>query len=261
VGTDRRLEGLALKAGPLGEHDRLLTVLSAETGVIRLAVPGARRPRSSLAAAVPLTLLELQVVGQRGLPRLRQLRVRHSFNAVGQRLDTLAGAQALAELCLALVAGDDPIPGLLDTVLLHLERLEICSRTPTPEPGLALATTVQAAVHLLALGGYGLPLQSCCRSGAPLLPPIGQWEWRCSLLADEGFAIAWHPGAAIQLNPSELALLQRLPRAELPRRRDGALMGPPEVWLRLLSVVECWIRSHLPRPVRALAMVHEAGRS
>jgi DNA repair protein RecO (recombination protein O) len=246
VGPDRRLLGLALRVGPLGEHDRLLTLLGAETGVIRMAVPGARRPRSSLAAAVPLTLLELQVVGRRGLPRIRQLRVRHSFHAVGQQLDTLAGAQALAELCIALVADDDPITGLLDTVLLHLERLEACSQTPAAEPGLALATTVQAAVHLLALGGYGLPLQSCCRSGAPLQPPIGQWEWRCSLLADEGF---------------ELALLQRLPGSELPRRRDGALMGPPEVWLRLLTVVECWIRSHLPRPVQALAMVREAGRS
>jgi len=261
VGTDRRIEGLALKVGPLGEHDRLLTMLSDQDGVSRLAVPGARRPRSSLAAAVPLTLLELQVVGQRGLPRVRQLRVRHSFNAVGQRLETLAGAQALAELCIALVAGDDPIPGLLETVVLHLERLEACSRSMPPQPAIALAGTVQATVHLLALGGYGLPLQSCCRTGDDLEPPIGQWDWRCSLLADEGFAIGSQPGAAIELNPSELALLQRLTRAELPRRRDGELMGPTEVWLRLLTVVECWIRSHLPRPVRSLAMVRDAGRS
>ena len=42
---ERRLEGLALKVGPLGEHDRLLTLLSDEAGVVRLAVPGARRPK------------------------------------------------------------------------------------------------------------------------------------------------------------------------------------------------------------------------
>lgn len=58
---ERRLEGLVLKVGPLGEHDRLLTLLSDAEGVTRLAVPGARRPKSSLAAAAPLTLLELQV--------------------------------------------------------------------------------------------------------------------------------------------------------------------------------------------------------
>ena len=255
--ADRRLEGLALKVGPLGEHDRLLTLLSDQVGVIRLAVPGARKPKSSLAGAVPLTQLELQVVGRRGLPRVRQLRVQHNFGAVGQRLETLAGAQALAELCMGLVEDDDPLNGLLDAVVIHLERLEAISRGPD-DGSLALASSVQACVHLLAIGGYGLPLQSCCRSGAPLIPPIGQWEWRCSLIADEGLAIGSQPGAAVQLNPSELALLQRLPRAELPRRRDGELMGPIEVWLRLLAVVECWIRCHLPRPVRSLGMLREA---
>ena len=80
--ADRRLEGLALKVGPLGEHDRLLTLLSDQVGVIRLAVPGARKPKSSLAGAVPLTQLELQVVGRRGLPRVRQLRVQHNFGCL-----------------------------------------------------------------------------------------------------------------------------------------------------------------------------------
>ena len=101
---DRRMTGLALKVGPLGEHDRLLTLLSDEAGVVRLAVPGARKPRSSLAAAVPLTLLDLQVVGRRGLKRVRQLQVVHNYGGVGRQLETLAAAQALAELAIALVA-------------------------------------------------------------------------------------------------------------------------------------------------------------
>ena len=68
---DKRLSGLALKVGPLGEHDRLLTLLSDEAGVVRLAVPGARKPRSSLAAAVPLTLLELRFI--KGAKRIHKL--------------------------------------------------------------------------------------------------------------------------------------------------------------------------------------------
>ena len=90
MSPERRIEGLALKVGPLGEHDRLLTLLSDEVGLIRLAVPGARKPRSSLAAAVPLTTLALQVGGRSGLLRVRQLRVQHNFGNVGQRLETLA---------------------------------------------------------------------------------------------------------------------------------------------------------------------------
>ena len=252
---ERRLTGLALKVGPLGEHDRLLTLLSDEAGVVRLAVPGARRPRSSLAAAVPLTLLDLQVVGRRSLQRVKQLQVLHNYSGVGQQLETLASAQALAELAIALVSDDDPVPGLLDTVLVHLEGFESLSRTSPTDADVCLAMLVQAGVHLLALGGYGIPLQSCCRTGAELLPPIGEWQWRCSLLPEEGLAIGSLPGAKLQFNPSELALLQRLPRPELPRRRDGELMGPRPVWLKLLAVLECWCRTHLPRPVRSLAMV------
>ena len=267
MSPERRIEGLALKVGPLGEHDRLLTLLSDDVGLIRLAVPGARKPRSSLAAAVPLTTLELQIGGRSGLLRVRQLRVQHNFGNVGQRLETLAAAQALSELSIALVAGDDPVPGMLSAVLMHLERLELLARkqrdsemerSEGERADRTLATLVQACVHLLALGGYGLPLQTCCRSGAALSPPIGNWDWRCSLLADEGLAIGAQAGAAIQLNPSELALLQRLTRLELPERQDGGLMGPRPVWLRLFTLLECWCRVHLPRPVRSFAMVREA---
>lgn len=249
---ERRLEGLALKVGPLGEHDRLLSLLSDAEGVTRLAVPGARRPKSSLAATAPLTLMELQVGGRSGLARVRQLRVLRSFSRLGERLETLSAAQAFCELCLQ-IAADDPVEGLLSMLLLHLERLE----RHGDDSDLVLAGAVQACIHLLTLGGYGLPLQTCCITGNPLDPPLGQWDWRCSLLPQDGFAIDEQPGAAIQLNPSELALLQRLTRAELPRRRDGELMGPPAVWRRLLRVVEIWSRTHLNRPSKALAMLRE----
>ena len=53
------------------------------------------------------------------------------------------------------------------------------------------------------------------------------------------------PGARVVLNASELALLQRLPRPALPRRRDGELMGPEAVWLHLLELVEVWCGEHL----------------
>ena len=44
MNSSKYLKGLCLKVGPLGENDRLLTILSDEEGVTRLAVPGARRP-------------------------------------------------------------------------------------------------------------------------------------------------------------------------------------------------------------------------
>ena len=95
-------------------------------------------------------------------------------------------------------------------------------------------------------------------AGAPLLPPIGYWDWRCSLLPSEGLAIGAIPGARVMLNPSELALLQRLTRPAPPRRRDGQLMGPEAVWLHLLDLVEAWCGEHLGQRPRAFRLLRTA---
>jgi DNA repair protein RecO (recombination protein O) len=145
---------------------------------------------------------------------------------------------------------------VLDDLLLQLNRLELVvkERQGALE---ALAIAVQGAVHLLALGGYALPLASCARSAEPLEPPIGNWEWRCSLLPAEGFVIGAVVGAQMVLNASELALLQRLLRPALPRKRDGELMGPEPVWLRLLQLQELWSREHLSRGARSWRLLRQ----
>ena len=256
MSPEQRLEGLVLRSSPLGETDRLLTLLSASEGLTRLAAPGARKPKSSLAAAVPLAVLSLQVGGRSGLRRVRQLQVLRNFSALAERLETLAAAQGLAELTLQLVPSDAPVEGVLDDLLLQLNRLEavVKERQLNLE---ALAIAVQGSVQLLALGGYALPLASCARSGDPLEPPLGNWEWRCSLLPSEGLVIGAVAGAQLVLNASELALLQRLLRPALPRRRDGELMGPEPVWLRLLQLVEIWSREHLGRSARSWRLLRQ----
>ena len=256
MGAELRLEGLSLKCGPLGETDRLLTLLSASDGLSRLAVPGARKPKSPLAAAVPLALLRLQVGGGSGLRRVRQLTVVRNFAALAGRLETLAAAQGLAELTIQLVPTGEGVPGLLEDLLMQLGRLELVVEDHQDSLE-ALAIAVQGCVHLLALGGYGLPLAHCARSGEPLEPPVGTWDWRCSLIPSEGFVVGAIPGAQLVMNASELALLQRLPRPALPRRRDGGLMGPEAVWLRLLALMELWSREHLGRNLRSWSLLRQ----
>ena len=256
MGAELRLEGLSLKCGPLGETDRLLTLLSASDGLSRLAVPGARKPKSPLAAAVPLALLRLQVGGGSGLRRVRQLTVVRNFAALAGRLETLAAAQGLAELTIQLVPTGEGVPGLLEDLLMQLSRLELVVQDHQDSLE-ALAIAVQGCVHLLVLGGYGLPLAHCARSSEPLEPPVGTWDWRCSLIPSEGFVVGAIPGAQLVLNASELALLQRLPRPALPRRRDGVLMGPEPVWLRLLALIELWSREHLGRNLRSWSLLRQ----
>ena len=62
MSSNQRMKGLSLKVGPLGESDRLLTILSEENGVSKLAIPGARKPKSRLGSTSPLNFLDLHVV-------------------------------------------------------------------------------------------------------------------------------------------------------------------------------------------------------
>ena len=253
---ENRIKGLALKVGPLGENDRLLTVLSEKEGIIRLAIPGARRPKSSLAAASPLTFLDLHIAGKGKLKRVRQIKVLRSYSKLGQRLETLAAAQALTELILMLVQDKDPQPNMLATTLIHFDRLESIKSTAKDDI-VILAHCIQSCIHILALGGYCIPLHTCARSGLRLEPPLGKWEWRCSLFPSEGFVIGAISNAEIQLNPSELALLQRLLKPSIPLDQKGELLGPKEVWLKLLVVLELWICTHLPKKVSSLQMLRD----
>ncbi|MFN6343443.1 MAG: hypothetical protein ACK4V5_02565, partial [Cyanobium sp.] len=55
------------------------------------------------------------------------------------------------------------------------------------------------------------------------------------------------------------ALLQRLVRPALPRRRDGTLLGPVTVWLRLLALVGFWCDEHLGRRPRSFRLLAGTG--
>ena len=250
--------GLSLKASALGERDRLLTVITPEEGITRLVVPGARRPGSSLAGATPLRELRLLVSRGRGsLGRVTQLEVRQTFAGLGRRLEFLAAAQLLAELTLLLVHQADPAPTSVELLQLHWQRLDQL----VPEAQVfreTLAIAVQGSMHLLASGGLALPTDWCCGDHGPLAPPLGNRDWRCSFFPAEGFRRGRQPGAAMVLNGSELALLQRLQRPALPRRRaDGDLMGPLPVWQRLLRLLRFWIGQHLQRQPRSLGFLEQ----
>ena len=256
--NERQVEGLCLQASVLGEQDRLLTLLSAEEGLVRIAASGARKPLSRLAAANVLTHFRGEVKRGRSLDRLGQISVFHSYGRLGKHLDTLAAAQWLLELCLLLVPQGQPLEGFLDLVLHRLDQLEQLLEAPAAQrQAEALATAVQTAVQLMQLAGYALPLSCDCRSGEPLEPPLGNWSWRCSVIPPEGFCIGPQPGAVLLLNASELALLQRLPRPQLPRCGNGSLMGPVPVWQRLLTLISFWCSEHLGRSPRSLALLRQ----
>ena len=253
---ESRLEGLCIKASPLGETDRLITILTDEQGIVRLAVPGARRPRSSLAAATPLTYLSLQIFGKRNLKTVRQIKILKSYSSLGRNIECLAAAQAITELTFLLVGNNDQQQNYLSCVLAHLDRIYFYEVSKQEDIKL-LSMSIQSLIHLLAIGGINLPIHHCCKTGEPIIPPLGNWEWSCYYLPNEGFSSIEDPQSTLKINASEVALLQRLLFSELPIKSNGELLGPRKVWLKISSIIETWISAQLEKELSSLKMLRE----
>ena len=251
-----RIEGLCIKASPLGESGRLITVLTDDQGIIRLAAPGARRPKSSLAAATPLTYLSFQIFGKRSLKSVRQIKILKSYNGLGKSIECLAAAQAITELTLLLVGNNDKQHGFLSSVLIHLDRI-YSHNNQSQEDFKTLAMSIQSLIHLLAIGGINIPVNFCCKTGEPIIPPLGNWEWNCHYLPNEGFSTVEDSASFLKVNASEIALLQRLLFPELPIKSNGELLGPKKVWIRILSIVESWISAQLEKELSTLKMLRD----
>ena len=256
MSNDKKLKGLCIKATPLGENDRLITILSEERGLSRFAVPGARRPKSSLASASPLTLLEIQIFGKKSLKTVRQLKIIKSYSGLGKSIECLAAAQAITELTFLLVGNEDIQNNYLSTVLAHLDR--ICEYKVSSENDLKiLAMSIQSLMHLLSIGGLSLPLHYCCNTGKVIQPPIGNWDWKCFFIPSEGFSIVEDTRSLINLNASEIALMQRLLFPDLPIKSNGELLGPKEVWKKILKIFCIWIPAQLGKELSSLKILGE----
>ena len=251
-----RLEGLCIKASPLGENDRLITILTDDLGILRLAAPGARRPKSSLTSASPLTYLSMQIFGKRSLKSIRQIKIIKSYTGLGKNIETLAAAQAITELTFLLVGNNDKQQNYLSCVLAHLDRIYLYE-VPKEEDIKMLSMSIQSLIHLLAIGGINLPINHCCKTGGPIIPPLGDWEWECYYLPNEGFSTIEDSQSILKINASEVALLQRLLFPELPIKSNGELLGPKKVWLKILLIIETWISAQLDKELSSLKMMRE----
>ena len=253
---ESRLEGLCIKASPLGENDRLITILTDDLGILRLAAPGARRPKSSLTSASPLTYLSMQIFGKRSLKSIRQIKIIKSYTGLGKNIETLAAAQAITELTFLLVGNNDKQQNYLSCVLAHLDRIYLYE-VPKEEDIKMLSMSIQSLIHLLAIGGINLPINHCCKTGVPIIPPLGDWKWECYYLPNEGFSTIEDSQSILKINASEVALLQRLLFPELPIKSNGELLGPKKVWLKILLIIETWIFAQLDKELSSLKMMKE----
>jgi DNA repair protein RecO (recombination protein O) len=197
-----KVTGINLKAMPLGEADRLLTILTPEQGLVRVIAPAARKQNSKLGGRSGLFVVnELLIAKGKSLDRISQAETVTSYAGLSRALSKLTAAQYLAELALHQALSDHPQLELFTLLTDHLSRIE-----QAQGDGAVLACLAHGVYQLLALAGVAPQTHRCCLTGQAL-----DWQGadRC------GFSI--EAGGAVNLDAwaREQAALETLAQANL----------------------------------------------
>lgn len=227
MGKTYKATGINLKAKPLGEYDRLLTILTAEYGLIRAIAPGARKHRSSLSGKSELFIVNQLLISKgRSLDKIIQVETIESYSGLSKNLGKLAAGQYLAELVLHQALSEQPQEQLFYLLREHLSRLERLSKEDLKLPNLLLAYLAHGIYHLLALDGIGPQVQICCATGRPLRPNLTDSEWRIWFSIDSGGTVllsALTENERSKTNPALKHLNTQIDAAQLKLLQDLAL--------------------------------------
>ena len=176
--------GINLKAMPMGEADRLVTILTKEYGLVRAIAPGARKHKSRLAGRSGLFVVnDLLFSKGKSLDKMIQAETLKSFPGFSKDLAKLTASQYLAEIALAQALTDQPQDELYYLLIEHLSRLESATR-PDILPCLA-----QATFHMLALAGVAPDVFRCCLSRSHLNAQLGDPDWQVGFSVSAGGAV------------------------------------------------------------------------
>ncbi|MFN4194771.1 MAG: DNA repair protein RecO, partial [Thermosynechococcus sp.] len=251
-----------LKAMPLGESDRLLSVFSRDRGLLKLVAPHSRGSRSKLGGRVDLFVVnDLFISPGRNLDRILQAETVATYQGLSRHLTTLTAAQYLGEVVLYQVQPQQPHPALFDWLCATLDQLQgVSSRA-------ALAVLVRGLCGILRLGGIAPEWYQCHDSSCKITVPAADTDWRVGFSFASGgvFTIkAQHTvgnnslagiSGDRQLTASEVRLGQWLamPTTQSLARDEFLTQAeayPLSVWLSLERVLRQYLQFHLEQTLR-----------
>lgn len=170
-----------LRAVPLGETDRMLTLLTPEVGLIKVVAPGARKHLSRLAGRSALFVVnDVLIAKGKQLDKLIQAETVRSFPGLSQHLGKITASQYLAELVLFQALSECSQSDLYYLFVEHLERIE-----SSTDAGI-LPCLAHGVYHLLALEGVAPDVQTCCVTRDPVVPKLADPNWRIGFSAVAG---------------------------------------------------------------------------
>ncbi len=141
------VSGIVLHCYDLGEKDRIIVLLTAEMGKIRVVAKGAKRPGGRFTAvASPFTEIAASVHLGRNLHTLNQAQINTSHRRLREQLDRMAIGLFMTELVDSATVDGPGQSEFLSLLGQSLQQLEIAS-----QPELVLCRFLLQLLHLSGL--------------------------------------------------------------------------------------------------------------
>ncbi|MFN9614639.1 MAG: DNA repair protein RecO [Dolichospermum sp.] len=184
--------GINLKTQPLGESDKIVTILTQEFGLIRAVATGARKQNSSLGGKMGMFVInELLISPGKNLDIIIEAQTIKNYPGLSKNLGKLAASQYLAEIVLCQSLSEQPQIEIYELFNKYIQRIEDIPRTETK---CVIAFLVQGVFQLLDLAGLRPQVEFCCLTQRFLTPDWKNPHWQVGFSIPSGGIIcleAW----------------------------------------------------------------------
>ncbi|GEM_PF-3493802 len=243
-----RTEALVIRTWPFSESTLIVSLLTADHGVVRAIAKGARRLKGRTAAAFEFCAYvhgNLRVGAGDRLGSLTSVTLRRAWPCLRENLMRLALASVALELLEEVASVSPPDPFFLEEALAYLEALET-----TEAPG---SLTALVLLRLLHHAGHPPQVASELRTGPA--PDRVLFSFRQGTFQSErpGKAI---PEGGVARFPGEL-FVRLLPALLAMPPLDGSFVIPDRHGPRVLTwLVRLW-EGHLSRKLSASSFLEK----
>lgn len=196
------VRGFILRDQPVGDADRLISLLTADHGLITAAARGARRQKSPLLASTQIfALSQVQLFHNRGRYTVDSAELIESFQGLHKDIFRLVCAAHLAEVFIDLLKDDLP-----DYASYEIWGRAINEVNRGHEPLLAIHI---AQLRLLAHSGLKPPIELCSKCHQSVIAPAIFSFTESKIFCGSGCALST-VGLNMRLSAGSLACLHHI---------------------------------------------------
>lgn len=229
--------GVVVRTHKLGETDRIVTVVTQDSGRIRAVAKGVRKPGSRFGSRLePLSHVQLQLYRGRELDVVNQVELVEVSSGIRSSLEATTDAMTMCEMVDQLSHDRAPAPHLYRMLVGALRQLNV-AYGPLVLPALQL--------RLLEVEGVGPRVDGCVRCGTA--------ESLVAFDVVEGGVQCVDHRRGVSMSGSAIAVLQRILGGDVAgtlRRTDYQESTIREV----VVVARTLIERHLERRLRASSL-------